>query len=206
MTFPDTRSHRSVRFAEGVFAHMPPALQQGLKRGGSYLLPLTAQRIPVVSLRGTARPVGRPATMLVAGAEHWVSYLASRFFGDAPKREIVGQAPVWALSRVLRRLRPSADLTLAHVDRLSAQLYFDDDYLTVPDWIGAWLPMPVDLARLARIGNSVAAAITRVLRPAVRRYANAMRESTGHNRYMTPLRSCSLPAAVGSIAIISASP
>jgi hypothetical protein len=49
-------------------------------------------------------------------------------------------------------------------------------------------------------------AITRVLRPAVRRYANAMRESTGHNRYMTPLRSSILPAAVGSIAIISASP
>jgi hypothetical protein len=57
---------------------------------------------------------------------------------------------------VLRRLRPSADLTLAHIDRLSARLYFDDDYLTVPDWVGAWLPMPVDLGRLARTRNTVA--------------------------------------------------
>lgn len=141
--------------AEGVFARMPPALQQELKRRASYLMPLAAHRIPVVSLRGAARSGEQPATMLVAGAEHWVSYLASRFFADAPRREIVGQAPVWALARVLRRLRPSADLTIAHIDRLSAQLYFDDDYLTVPDWIGALLPMPVDLERLARTRNSV---------------------------------------------------
>lgn len=97
--------------------------------------------------------------MLVAGAEDWVSYLASRFFADPPQREVVGQAPVWSLARVLRRLQPFADLTLAHVDHLSAQLYFDGDHLAVPDWVGAWLTMPIDLGRLAQTGKTIASDI-----------------------------------------------
>ncbi|MGZ8268718.1 MAG: hypothetical protein ACXWUU_14790 [Burkholderiales bacterium] len=141
---------------ESVLARLSPAAEQALKRCASYLLPFNPVRIPVVLLQGMAGIPGKPAKMLVAGADDWVSYLASRFFAAAPRREIVSEVPIWSLARVLRRLRGCADLTLAHVDHRSAQLYFNGDYLTVPDWVGASSPTADNLGRLARTSKSIA--------------------------------------------------
>ena len=93
--------------------------------------------------------------MLVAGAPRWTRYLPNRIFAESPQREMVGHAPIWRLPGVLRRLRAGADLTIARVDRLSARLFFDDDYLVVPEWIGTRLPLPIDVAALAKRNSSV---------------------------------------------------
>ena len=93
--------------------------------------------------------------MLAAGTEPWVSYLAARFFAGTPQREALDCVSIWRLPRLLRTLRPAANLTAVRVDRLSARLLFDDDYLMVPEWVGTRLLMPVDLALLAKRSNSV---------------------------------------------------
>jgi len=97
---------------------------------------LLVRRYPVAWWRGIARS-GEQATLLVAGEAQMTNYLPERFFAGNPHRELIGHASIWGLPGLLRRLRPSADLTIALVDRLSAHLFFGEDYLRVPDRIGS---------------------------------------------------------------------
>lgn len=115
-----------------------------------YVLPFYGLRVPIAILRGSTCLNGQPGTVIVAGAEPWVDYLPRRFFKDPPRREVIGHVPVWALARTLKRLRTSADLTIARIDRLSARLLFDADYLTIPEWVGSWLTVPDDLLKRVR--------------------------------------------------------
>ncbi len=139
-----------------ILSRLPARTEARLRAAGACLLPLAALRIPVARLHGETRGTGRPASMLVAGSPHWTRYLTDRFFAGTPRREAIGHATVWQLPGCLRRLRASADVTVARVDRLSARLLFDDGYLRVPDWVGARLPLPVDVAALARTSGSIA--------------------------------------------------
>ena len=164
MTLPGPLARDWTGFAEHMLTCLPSSTLDRLKRYLSCLLPLTQMRVPVVWLRGASRTIGRPATMLAAGTEPWVSYLAARFFAGTPQREALDRVSIWRLPRLLRTLRPAADLTVVRVDRLSARLLFDDDYLTVPEWVGTRLLMPVDLALLAKRSNSVADDIRRTRR------------------------------------------
>lgn len=115
-----------------------------------YALPLTSLRLPVAVFRGRSRFDGQPRIVVVAGAGDGVNYLIHRFFEDTPQRELVGKAPLWHLAGTLQRWRTTADLTIVRVDRLSARLFFGADYLAVPEWVGATLTVPEDLATLAR--------------------------------------------------------
>jgi hypothetical protein len=116
---------------------------------------LGLRRIPVVLLRGATNQSGRQGTLLVAGHDPWVSYLPSRFFVGKPQRELVGNVLSWELPALLDRLRASADLTIARVDRLSAQKFPGKDYLAVPEWVGMRLAVPEDLDSLVRCNRSI---------------------------------------------------
>ena len=121
-------------------------------------------RVPVVWYRGPSHPSGRIAKVLVAGAEPWVKYLPARFFATAPQREPAGTVPVWALPGVLYRLRTSADVTIARVDCLSARLFFDATYLSVPEWAATWLTLPDDPYALVRGNGNVREDLRRIRR------------------------------------------
>ncbi len=142
--------------ADWLLAQVPAAVEDRLRDAYSCLLPLRGIRVPVARLHGATRSSGRQASMLVAGAEHWSRYLPGRFFAETPRREALGHVALWRLPDLLRRLRGSADLTVVRLDRLSARLLFDGDYLRVPEWLGTRLRLPIDVAALARRRNSVA--------------------------------------------------
>lgn len=116
---------------------------------------LGLRRIPVVLLRGATNQSGQQGTLLVAGHDPWVSYLPNRFFVGEPQRELVGNVLPWELSALLNRLRTSADLTIARMDRLSARMWFGHDYLAVPEWVGTKLSVPDDVDKLMRSSASL---------------------------------------------------
>jgi hypothetical protein len=144
-----------TRWVDLALALVPSPVEARLRQAYAYTLPAREMRVPVARLHGVTRADGRAATMLVAGAEHWSQYLPGRFFAGAPRRELIGHAPMWALPRRLRPLRATVDITVVRADQLSARAFFDDDYLSVPEWVGLRLPLPVDVAALARESTSV---------------------------------------------------
>jgi hypothetical protein len=132
--------------------------------GVHFALASLTPRFPVFWLRGTARPSGRQATLLVAGKEPWVHYLPQRFFYGEPRREWITNASIWTLPGLLRRLRSSADLTIARVDRISARLFFGEDYLHVPEWILTDMEVPSDMDAYVRSSGNRAEDMRRVRR------------------------------------------
>ena len=128
------------------------------------LLQSALTHVPVAWYRGKSHPSGRTARLLVAGAEPWVKYLPGRSFASAPQIEPVGSVPMWSLPALLRRLRTSADLTIARVDCLSAGLFFDATYLSVPEWTGTWLTLPKNPSTLLRASGSVREDLRRMRR------------------------------------------
>lgn len=138
-----------------LYEHVPVGLDHAVKKSVQWLLPLTALRVPVAILRGPTRHAEQWGTVVMAGDRPWVDYLPHRFFTCVPQREVVGAVPVWALPSFLKRLAVDADLTVARVDRVSARLFFENDYLVVPESIGCRLMLPVDLDKLAHASTSV---------------------------------------------------
>ena len=126
-----------------------------LKRVYPYALPLTNFYIPISILRGPTRMDGHPGTVIVAGTEPWADYFLDRFFEGMPEREPIGRVPIWALSRALKSLRGSADMTIARLDRISASLFFNDDYLRAPEWVGMSLVVPDDPTTLVKRSASL---------------------------------------------------
>lgn len=127
--------------------------EQILKRFLSYMLPLTAWRVPVSLCRGQARSSGRPVTLLTAGHDRVTGYIAQHLFDGDPVIEPVARVALWKLPKLLDRLQPSVDLTVVGIDRLSAQLVFDKSYLTSPAWIASWMPVPKDIRDLVRASS-----------------------------------------------------
>jgi hypothetical protein len=174
--------------ADWLLAQVPTAVEDRLRDAYAYLLPLRGIRVPLARLHGVTRSSGRQASMLVAGAERWSRYLPERFFAETPRHEALGHVALWRLPGLLRRLRESADLTVVRVDRLSARLLFDGDYLCVPEWIGTRLRLPIDVAALARRRNSVAEDVRKARRSGMT--ANVSREpadfATFYHRLFIP--------------------
>jgi hypothetical protein len=121
-----------------------------------YVLPCYNCFNTITILRGPSRFSEEFATVIIAGAEARVGYLAYRFFKERPYRELIGKVPIWELCPTLKRLRTCSDLTIARVDRLSAKLFFDHDYFVVPEWVDAWLTVPNDPMDLIHASHSVA--------------------------------------------------
>jgi len=144
-----------IELAWRLYGCLPAAAGYVPKWCFPFVLPFTGFRIPIAMLRGPTRPDGHPGTLIVAGAEHGVGYMIRRFFKGEPERELVGRVPQWVLARTLKRLRTSADLTIARVDRLSARLLFNADYLAVPEWVGLSIVVPEDPAKLVQSSHSL---------------------------------------------------
>ena len=153
--FSTGRSWRWQDLAWRLYERTPVVLEDAAKRCMPYILLCSTVRMPVAILRGRARHSGKPATMVVAGARPWADYLPYRFFAGAPDREVIAHVRAWALPSLLRWLAHSADITIVHVNRLSAALYFGQDYLVVPGGAGCRLPLPVDIKELGRASKSV---------------------------------------------------
>jgi len=146
---------RLIDRAYSIWFRLPARGRSGVTLARQFVPGCLQRNIPVARLRGPARPSGQEAVLLVAGAEPWVDYLPRRFFAEPPKRESIGRASIWSLPGLLRRLRSSADLTIARVDRLSKRMFFGGDYLHVPEWIGADLAIPENLPALFRSNTSL---------------------------------------------------
>ncbi len=155
MPHPNPSTRWQIDAGWRLYARLPEPVLNALGRCLPYVLPCHGLRIPVAILRGPTCLDGHPGTMIVAGAEPWVDYLPHRFFKDPPQREMVGRVPLWTLPHILKPLWTSADLTVARVDRLSARLLFNADYLAIPEWVGSWLTVPDDLAKRVRASGSV---------------------------------------------------
>ncbi|GJL61067.1 MAG: hypothetical protein NPIRA03_39240 [Nitrospirales bacterium] len=138
-----------------LYEHAPDSLDDAARRCAPWVLPWVALRVPVAILRGPSRHSERPGTIVVAGLQPWADYLPRRFFACAPRREVLGAVPVWALPSFLNRLAANVDIIIARVDRVSARLFFEDGYLGVPESIGCRLSLPVDFDKLAHASRSV---------------------------------------------------
>lgn len=138
-------------------AYLPPKLDAALKHGGHFMMSWINRGVPVTRWRGTMQSSNRPASVLVAGDEPWVDYLPARLFKETPQRETLGNVLLWKLPRLLQEQRSSVDLTIVRVDRWSAHLLFDAQYLRVPEWVGmsVHLPLRPEIMRSKTVKNDI---------------------------------------------------
>ncbi|MGH7801710.1 MAG: hypothetical protein ACREOW_13975 [Thermodesulfobacteriota bacterium] len=155
MNHSDQRSRWWTDLAWRLYFCLPGPLDDILKWRFPYILPFKTLRIPIAILRGHISPDGHPGTVIVAGSLHEVNHLIWGLFEDQPKWDPICEVPLWKLARTLRRLRISADLTIARLDQFSARLFFGADYLVVPEWIGSRLVVPEDPLKLAHESHSL---------------------------------------------------
>src|SRR5688572_2066619 len=125
-----------------LYGYLPPAADSVVNRCVGYLIPLTQTRAPVAIIHGWSRLGHRPAAIVTAGTGRGIDYLVDRFFEGDREQEPIGNVPLWRLARTLKGLRASVDMTIARVDRITAGLLFDSEYLAVPEWVGTRLPLP----------------------------------------------------------------
>ena len=138
-------------------AYLPAKLDATLRHGGHFLMSWINRRVPVTCWRGTMQSSSLPASVLVAGDEPWIDYLPARLFKGTPQRETLCCVPFWNLPRLLEEQRSSADLTIVRVDRWSARLLFGGQYLTVPEWVGMSLDLPLrpEVMRSKSVKNDI---------------------------------------------------
>lgn len=120
-------------------------------------------RIPVTLLHGTTRS-GAQGSMLLADADRQANYFARRFFRETPRREILAETTVWKLEAEMAKWREHSDVTIAVVDRLSAGLFFRDQYLTLPLWVRARMTIPAENPGAVKLSASLASDLRRLRR------------------------------------------
>lgn len=96
-------------------------------------------RIPLHRVRGLVPDSDEPRALLIAGAPAALQYLVQHFFSAKPEWENTGSIPIHALPRVLRERAPSVDLVAAQVQRSLAKRLFNEQFLHVPEAVGAQL-------------------------------------------------------------------
>jgi hypothetical protein len=149
-----TRQRRQRTLTYLLYKHSPMVIDELLRKGGR-LIERSRLRITITILRGSRRYSALSGTVILAGARPWSDYLARRFFASPPHREIVGKVFLWRLPKVLERLGTQADITIVHVDRLGARLFFKGNYLEIPESVGSWLPLPSNPYAIARRNRSL---------------------------------------------------
>ncbi|MBL9131239.1 MAG: hypothetical protein JNG86_08575 [Verrucomicrobiaceae bacterium] len=125
-------------------------IEQRLSRLASLLLPVAGWRVPVTMMRGTDKAGGRAVSLLAAGPHGISGYIAAQFFDGEPRAESVACMPLWRLRRFLEEHGAQADLTVAGIDRHSARLLFDRDWLRCPAWVGSTMQVPPETRPLIR--------------------------------------------------------
>lgn len=153
-----------MRLAWQLYVYLPSAADDIIDRCLRYLAPLARPRVPVAIVRGLSRSDGRPGVVVIAGVGQGIDYLVHRAFEGDPQRELMGKVPPWRLARTLKRLRTSADMSIARVDRITARFLFDSSYLAVPEWVGTLLTLPEHRNAFAAQSDSLKKELQRVLR------------------------------------------
>ena len=139
---------------ERLSEHAPVMLEAMLQWYRPWALAWRTRRLQVTRLYGPT-PSGQPGTVVAAGMVPWVYRLPYRFFTTQPQCERLGEYPIWRLPTILQQLGETADLTIAHVDRLAARLFFRHGYLTIPDTVDCWLPVADALRTIAKPNHSL---------------------------------------------------
>jgi hypothetical protein len=135
-----------LRYAWWLYGYLPDSVEDFLKKHYRYLLPFKNLRITVSILRGKTILNGQEVTVLFAGRENAeADYMIGSLFGGQYNMERIKDVWSWNLASTLRRLRRSNDLTIVRTDRVSARLFFNQDYLAVPEWVSLSLPVSEDL-------------------------------------------------------------
>ncbi len=158
---------RLIRQAVGdrFLSYLPDRFREWGTHTALLMLTTTGlRRVPVVLMRGSTPPDGRPGTLLSVGHEPWIRYLSNRFFNSEPNREFLGTASFRELPDFIDRYRRNVDLTVVRVNRWSRRKLFHHQHLTVPEWVGMKLVVPKDLERLIRSGKSIKSDMTLVRR------------------------------------------
>jgi len=130
-------------------AKLPPAIDAQIWR---YLRLGKPQSL--VRLTGTT-VAGGVGTMIVGGRDPLEEFLPKQFFVSTPQVDFLGSVSIFQLPGRLRELRATADLTALKLDPVLIRLFFDSDYLRVPEWVRSSMPMPESVDKIASGHNSL---------------------------------------------------
>ncbi len=171
MNLSDTALTRHVlsTIVARAYEHAPQPLVAAYQSTALLRQVFTDWRVPVTLRHGLIKD-GRRASLLVAGAGPSIAYMLGRFFSQPLHSETVGHIPLTALMGTLRRLRASADMTIAQLPRLLSGWLGGDEYLHVPPWVGSRLLVPEhpeQFARRTRLWHDLSPARRNELRPRV---------------------------------------
>jgi hypothetical protein len=163
-----TSSHILSDIASRAYERAPQPLVAAYQHTAPLRQVYRDWRVPVKLSHGLIKD-GRPASLLVAGAGPSIDYMLGRFFTQPLHDETVGHVRLADLMRTLRRLRASADMTIAQLPRLLSGWLGGGEYLHVPPWIGTRLLVPGHPEQYARrhkrIWNDLRPARHNELRP-----------------------------------------
>jgi hypothetical protein len=188
---PSGERWKWTELAWRLYERAPAMVEDAAKWCAPFLLPWFALRVPVVMLRGPSPYSGRPWAIVMAGDQAAIDNVAQRYFACPPQREAIGAWPVWRLPSTLKRMSASADLAIARVDRLSVRLFWQTNYLVVPEGVGSRLIVPEGPTRASRRNESLRADLRRIRRgrfTAEISHAEADYETFYHTMYVPYLR------------------
>jgi Acetyltransferase (GNAT) domain len=140
--------------AWGAYEHAPQPLIDVAEYFAPWSQMVRDWRVPLNIFHGPIHG-DKQASVLVAGRGNSIEYMLGRFFTQPPRCEEVGTVQLAALSRTLRRMRGTADMTLAQVPRLLSRWFGGGEYFQVPPWIGTQLSVPDHPEQYARRNKHV---------------------------------------------------
>ncbi len=157
-----------TRFDDWLTDSLPQPLENALRSGHRYLMPLMQLRVPLFLLKGlTGLSPTSTGTVLVAGQGVTIEVLARRFFEGEPECEAIGSVSLFTLPCAFARWRNKADLVIARVPRSVAGPMSRGRYLRLPEAVGGRLAVPSDPDDLSDISRSVRSNVQSVLRNAL---------------------------------------
>jgi hypothetical protein len=144
----------SMRLLWRAYERAPGPLVKLMEHGRRVVNACGHLRVPLAWLRGRTHS-GRDVTVLTAGGDGGaVDYFLARLFPQPPTRQSCRPVSLMRLRSTLFDMRADADLTLASVDRFASGWLFGDDYLSVPSWLLATVPVPQDMHELVKTKNT----------------------------------------------------
>jgi hypothetical protein len=150
-----------------TFERVPEPLAKFAGHARRAVQPLRELRVRLAWYAGKT-PGGLSARVLTAGDQTATKYFLGRIFAETPIRTAHGSVLLTSLPRVLQDLRGEADLTIAETDRIASHCLFGSDYLRVPSWVRATMPVPDDMHKLARSSNSTRSDLKLVQKSGIR--------------------------------------
>jgi len=128
-----------------IAAVLPQPAYRRAQQMGHFAFAAAIPMAQVMWIDGYLRHSGRQVRLLAAGEPPWVNYLPDQLlrpgFAVVPISRV--RAPM--VPHILSRHRLHADLVIVRMDHGWAHLALGQDYLRVPEWLGAFIDLPEDL-------------------------------------------------------------